>query len=66
MNDDEQANDNPMDEDEASECLPHLRKSELLVDGVAQMDVHWAIRGENARKKFHCLWVECKKIYVSK
>ena len=55
MNQEEEANYNPMDEDEASEGWPHLRKSELPADGVAQMDVHWAIRGEGAAKKFHCL-----------
>ena len=66
MDDEEQTNYIPMDEDEVSEGLPHLRESELPVDGVAQLDVHWAIRGEGARKKFHCLWVECKKNYVSK
>ena len=49
-----------MDEDEASEGRPHLRKNEFLVDEVAEMDVHWAIRGKNARKKFNCLWVVCK------
>jgi hypothetical protein len=57
----------PMDDDDkASEGGPHLRESELPADGIAQMDVHWAIRGEGARKKFHCLWVECKRNYVSK
>ena len=62
MNQKEEANYNPMDKDEASEGLPHLRESQLPVEGVAQMNEHWAIRGENARKKFYSLWVECKKI----
>jgi hypothetical protein len=66
MDDEEQTNYIPMDEDEVSKGLPHLRESELPIDGVAQLDVHWAIRGEGARKKFHCLWVECKRNYVSK
>ena len=30
------------------------------------MDVHWATRGEDARKIFHYLWVECKKNYIRK
>ena len=66
MNEEEEANYNPIDEDEASEGLPHLRENELPADGVVQMDVHWAIRRESARKKFYCLWVECKRNYVSK
>ena len=66
MDDEEQTNYIPMDEDKVSEVLPHLQESELPVDGVAQLDVHWAIRGEDARKKFHYLWVECKRNYVSK
>ena len=56
----------PMENDEESEGDPHVRESELPADGIAQMDVHWDIRGEGARKKFHCLWVECKRNYVSK
>lgn len=57
---------NPMNEDEAFKGLPHLWESELPANGVAQMDVHWAIWGEEVPKKFHCLWVECKKNYVTK
>ncbi len=50
-----------MDNDEASKGGPHLCESELYADEIAQIDVHWAIREEDARKKFHYLWVECKK-----
>ena len=50
MNEEEETNYNPIDEDEASQGLPHLRESELPADRVAQMDVHWAIRGEGVRK----------------
>ena len=66
MNEEVEEDSTPMDNDEASEGGPHLRKSEFPADGIAQMDVHWAIREECARKKFHCLWVECKRSYVSK
>jgi hypothetical protein len=55
MDDEEQTNYNPIDEDEVFEGLPHLRESEFSVDGIAQLDVYWAIRVEDARKKFHCL-----------
>ena len=32
--------------------LPHLWKNELPVDMVAQLDVHWAIRGETLGRNF--------------
>ena len=44
MHDEEHTNNDPMDEDEASEGLPHLQESELPVDGIVQLDVYWAIR----------------------
>ena len=66
MNEEVQENFNSMDDDEAFEGLPHLRESELPADGIAQMSVHWVIRGECARKKFYYLLVECKRNYVSK
>ena len=52
MDDDEQKNYNSMDEDEASDGLPHPQESALPVDGVAQIDVHWTIRGEYFRRNF--------------
>lgn len=66
MNEEVEENFTPLNNDKASEGGSHLRERELPADGIAQMDVHWAIRGEGARKKFHCLWVECKRNYVSK
>ncbi len=56
----------PMDDDETSKGSLHLRGSELLADKIAQTNVHWAIRGECAKSKFHCLWVVCRRNYVSK
>lgn len=56
----------PMDDDETSKGSLHLRGSELLADKIAQTNVHWAIRGEGAKSKFHCLWVVCRRNYVSK
>ena len=37
MHDEEHTNNDPMDEDEASEGLPHLQESELPVDGIVQL-----------------------------
>ena len=62
MYEDVQEDFNLTNDDEASEGLPHLHESELPADGIAQMDVHWVIRGEGARKKFYYFWVEFKKI----
>lgn len=55
-----------MDNDEVSEGGPYLHECEFPADGMTQIDVHWAIQEEDACKKFYCVWVECKRNYVSK
>lgn len=51
--------------DEAFEEVSHICGSELLVNGVAQMDVHPFICGEDTRKIFNCPLVDYKINYVS-
>lgn len=40
-----------MNKDEEFEGLRHLRKNELYVNEIIQIDAHWAIRGEGIWKK---------------